>query len=64
MRRALLVSGAGRSGTSTVAGSLALLGLYIPQPEVEADSTNPRGFFESRWVVDFHKRQLDRSPVA
>ncbi len=58
-----MVAGAGRSGTSTVAGALSMLGLHLPQPEVPADETNPRGFFESQWVVDFHKDLLDRSPV-
>lgn len=61
--RLLLVTGAGRSGTSTVAGALHRLGLHVPQPEVEADETNPRGFFESQWVVDFHKELLRRAPV-
>jgi len=54
----LLVAGAGRSGTSTVTGSLARLGFAVPQPEVPADETNPRGFYEPQWVVDFHKRVL------
>lgn len=54
----VLVSGSGRSGTSTVAGALSMLGLRVPQPEVPADESNPRGFFESEWVVDFHKRVL------
>lgn len=52
----LFVTGTGRSGTSTVAGSLSRLGFVVPQPEVPADETNPRGFYEPRWVVDFHKR--------
>jgi hypothetical protein len=54
----VLVSGAGRSGTSTVAGVLKQLGYHVPQPEVELDESNPRGFFEPAWVVDFHKRLL------
>ena len=62
--KVVIVAGAGRSGTSTVAGSLTMLGLHLPQPEVPADETNPRGFFESRWVVDFHKELLNRSPVV
>lgn len=62
--KVVIVAGAGRSGTSTVAGSLTMLGLHLPQPEVPADETNPRGFFESRWVVDFHKGLLNRSPVV
>ena len=63
MTKLVMVAGAGRSGTSTVAGALSMLGLHLPQPEVPADETNPRGFFESQWVVDFHKALLDRSPV-
>jgi hypothetical protein len=48
----------GRSGTSLFAGILAQLGFRVPQPEVEANDTNPRGFSEPRWVVDFHKRLM------
>lgn len=57
-RRLVVVSGAGRSGTSTVAGALSKLGYQVPQPEVEPNRSNPRGFFESRWVVDFHAKML------
>ncbi len=64
MNRVVVVAGAGRSGTSTVAGALTKLGLHLPQPEVPADDTNPRGFFESQWVVDFHKELLNRGPVV
>jgi hypothetical protein len=53
-RRLVLVVGVGRSGTSVMSGILGQLGFYIPQPEVAADETNPRGFGEPRWVVDFH----------
>ena len=44
------------------AGILGQLGFHIPQPEVQADDTNPRGFGEPRWVVDFHSR--DPAPQA
>jgi hypothetical protein len=54
----LLVVGVGRSGTSLLTGILGQLGLRIPQPEIRADATNPRGFGEPRWVVDFHTRLL------
>ena len=57
-RRIVLVVGVGRSGTSLLAGVLGQLGFHIPQPEVQADDTNPRGFGEPRWVVDFHTRIL------
>jgi hypothetical protein len=62
--RLVIVVGSGRSGTSTVAGTLKYLGLHVPQPEIEPNPSNPRGFFEPRWVVDFHKRLLVRSGVA
>jgi hypothetical protein len=61
--RLVIVVGSGRSGTSTVAGTLKYLGLHIPPPEIAPNPTNPRGFFEPRWVVDFHKRLLGRSSV-
>ncbi len=54
----VIVTGSGRSGTSSLAGSLKRLGLYVPQPEVPAKPTNPRGFYEPQWVIDFHKRHL------
>jgi hypothetical protein len=63
-RRLVLVVGAGRSGTSLLAGVLGQLGFHIPQPEVDADETNPRGFGEPRWAVDFHTRLLRRRDVT
>jgi hypothetical protein len=71
-QRLILVVGVGRSGTSLLTGILGQLGCHIPTPEVVADDTNPRGFGEPRWVVDFHtgllrKRRVtvnDARPVA
>jgi hypothetical protein len=62
--RLVLVVGVGRSGTSLLAGILAQLGFHIPQPEVNADETNPRGFGEPRWVVDFHSRLMRERRVT
>ena len=62
-RRVVFVVGSGRSGTSTMSGTLQTLGLHVPQPEVVADSTNPKGFGEPQWVVDLHKELLARSGV-
>ena len=59
----LLVTGSGRSGTSSVAGALKRLGLHVPQPEVPADEKNPRGYYEPVWVTEFHKRVLNPVPV-
>ncbi len=50
----VLVSGSGRSGTSSLAGTLKRLGLHVPQPEVQPGPANPRGFYEPRWVIRFH----------
>jgi hypothetical protein len=62
-RTLVLVAGSGRSGTSLFAGIMQRLGFHVPQPEVAADPTNPRGFAESKWVVDFHSGLLERAGV-
>lgn len=62
-RRVVFVVGSGRSGTSTMSGTLQTLGLHVPQPEVAADATNPKGFGEPQWVVDLHHELLGRSGV-
>jgi len=62
-RKVVLVVGAGRSGTSTLAGILKLLGVHVPQPEVTPDETNPKGFSEPQWVVEFHQDLLRRAAV-
>jgi hypothetical protein len=62
-RRVVFVVGSGRSGTSTMAGALRTLGMHVPQPEVAADETNPKGFGESQWIVDFHDELLKRCNV-
>jgi hypothetical protein len=64
VRRLVLVVGIGRSGSSLFAGILGQLGFRVPQPEVKADATNPRGFSEPRWVVDFHTRLMRQRRVT
>ena len=59
----LLITGSGRSGTSSIAGTFKRLGLHIPQPEIEADERNPLGYYEPKWVADFHKLFLNAIPV-
>ena len=63
VRTLVLVAGSGRSGTSLFSGILQRLGYTVPEPEVPADETNPRGFAESQWVVDFHTRLLREARV-
>ncbi|QZY30051.1 sulfotransferase family protein [Nocardioides coralli] len=62
--RVVVVAGSGRSGTSTIAGVLKLVGLRIPPPEIPGNRTNPRGFFEPRWAVDLQTRLLRRASVV
>jgi hypothetical protein len=52
----VLITGTGRSGTSTMSGTFHHLGLHVPGPYLGANDSNPKGFFESRWSVKFHKR--------
>lgn len=56
MTRLVLITGTGRSGTSTMSGTLHHLGLTVPGPFLGANDSNPKGFFESKWAVRFHKR--------
>jgi hypothetical protein len=56
--RLILVVGPGRSGTSLGTGMLEALGARVPEPRVAADDSNPRGFYEPRWVVEFHTSLL------
>ena len=62
-RKVLFVAGAGRSGTSTLSGLMQLMGLHVPQPEVVADESNPKGFGEPAWVVEHHDRLLKDAGV-
>lgn len=62
-RKIVFVAGSGRSGTSLMAGILKHMGLHVPEPEVTADKTNPKGFGEPQWVVDFHDTLLKRVNV-
>src|SRR3954451_18032235 len=61
--RLVLVSGAERSGTSTIAGALHHLGLHVPLPVIKPNESNPTGFFESTWPLRFHRRIMDRAFV-
>lgn len=63
-RALVVVAGSGRSGTSLCSGLLHRLGFHIPQPEVQANRTNPRGFGEPQWAIDFHQRWLDTVDVS
>jgi hypothetical protein len=63
-RQMLVVAGSGRSGTSLFTGLTGRLGVHIPKPEVSANRSNPRGFGEPRWLVDYHNELLSMVDVA
>ncbi len=56
MKKLVLVTGTGRSGTSTMSGTLHHLGLFVPGPHLGANRSNPKGFFESTWAIRFHRK--------
>lgn len=63
-RLLVLITGTGRSGTSTMSGTFHHLGLAVPGPLLGANESNPKGFFESRWSVRFHDRLAERAGIA
>lgn len=61
-RRLVLVLGPGRSGTSALSGALAHSGFVVPDPIAPVES-NPVGFYEPQWVMDFHLALLKKADV-
>ena len=60
VKRLLLVTGSGRSGTSSVAGTLKRMGLHIPQPEGVGGTSATRSATTSHcWSAEFHKEWLE-----
>ncbi len=59
----MVVTGSGRSGTSTATGALARLGLHVPGPLAPADERNPKGFYETPWVIETNGRVLASVPI-
>jgi hypothetical protein len=59
----VLITGTGRSGTSTMSGTFDHLGLHVPGPYLGANKSNPKGFFESKWAVRFHKQITSGSGI-
>ena len=58
-RKALLVLGMHRSGTSLLAGLIANAGASIGEAVMPAAEDNPKGFFENQLVVDFNEKLLN-----
>ncbi|MEI2811721.1 MAG: hypothetical protein V9F00_16440 [Nocardioides sp.] len=59
----VLITGTGRSGTSTMSGTLHYLGLSVPGPHLKENESNPKGFFENLWSVKFHNALNERAGV-
>lgn len=57
-RRAIIVLGMHRSGTSALAGVLGLLGIKLPARLMPASPQNPKGYFEPYHLVAIHERIL------
>jgi len=57
-RKAILVLGAHRSGTSALTRVLNLCGASLPEHLMGATDINPRGFFESQPIYHLHERIL------
>ncbi len=58
-KRAVLVVGMHRSGTSAVASVVAELGFHFGSAPMPPSSENPRGYFEDQRIVDLHDRLLE-----
>ncbi len=58
MKTAYVVLGMHRSGTSSVAGALALLGVAAPRTLMQAAADNPTGFWESEKIAEFNDEIL------
>lgn len=57
-RQLIIVTGAGRSGTSAVARLLHESGLSMGGPFVETSEQNPVGFYEDKAIIDLHDALL------
>jgi len=58
MRRAILIAGMHRSGTSAVAGLIGTLGAGLPKHLLGADSNNEKGHWESELLLGLNERIL------
>ena len=57
-RKAILILGAHRSGTSALTRVLSLSGAGLPKSLMKATEMNSRGFFESQRIYALHERML------
>lgn len=61
VKRSFLIAGAGRSGTSCLAGMLSGSGYYQGDKLFPGNESNPRGFFENRLINDLNEAIIGAS---
>lgn len=64
MKKAILVLGTGRSGTSALAGCMEILGAFCGNELKAGNPDNARGFFESKIITDLNKHILYANGMA
>jgi hypothetical protein len=57
-RRAVIILGMYRSGTSALAGALGILGVRLPARIMPPNLANPKGYFEPDEIAAIHERLL------
>jgi hypothetical protein len=60
MKTALVILGMHRSGTSTIAGLMNLLGYYTGKDVLPASDDNQKGVFENEQILDFNESMLNK----
>lgn len=63
-RRAVVILGMHRSGTSALAGVLGLAGAGLPANLMPATPANPRGYFESQLLYELHEEIFAEAGVT
>jgi Uncharacterized protein conserved in bacteria len=63
-RKAVLVVGMHRSGTSALSGLLGNLGCDLPATLMEKTERNPKGYFESKKIHDFHEEIFSQAGTS
>lgn len=63
-RRAILVLGVHRSGTSALTRVVSLLGAHLPADLYPPDALNPTGYFESQHIVGLNEWMLGQAGAS
>ncbi|MCP3739196.1 sulfotransferase family protein [Rossellomorea sp. BNER] len=58
--KVICILGSGRTGTSLMAKTINIMGVNLGDNLIEADQTNPKGFWEDAEIVKIHRQLLSR----